>query len=153
MSEETRNIVCPNCTSVNRISSGRDARKAKCGRCHQPLFTGRPASASAKSFATHIQRNDIPVVVDFWAEWCGPCKVMAPVFERAAGEFEPELRFLKVDTEAEAELSARYNIRSIPTLLLFHKGNVVAQRTGAVGVEALRQWLRQHAPSPAPAAS
>jgi thioredoxin 2 len=108
---------------------------------------------SARSFTTHIQRNDIPVVVDFWAAWCGPCKAMAPVFERAAGEFEPELRFLKVDTEAEAELSARYNIRSIPTLMLFHRGNVVAQRAGALGVEALREWLRQHAPSAAPAAS
>jgi thioredoxin 2 len=108
---------------------------------------------SARSFTTHIQRNDIPVVVDFWAAWCGPCKAMAPVFERAAGEFEPELRFLKVDTEAEAELSARYNIRSIPTLMLFHGGNVVARRAGALGVEALREWLRQHAPSAAPAAS
>jgi thioredoxin 2 len=153
MSEQARHIVCPHCTSINRIPAGKDARQAKCGHCHQLLFTGHPTPVSARSFATHVQRNDIPVVVDFWAEWCGPCKVMAPVFERAASEFEPELRFLKVDTEAEAELSTRYNIRSIPTLMLFHKGNVVAQRAGAVGVEALRQWLRQHAPSPAPAAS
>jgi thioredoxin 2 len=153
MSEESRHFVCPNCTSVNRIPAGRDARQAKCGHCHQPLFTGRPTPVSVRSFDTHIQRNDIPVVVDFWAAWCGPCKAMAPVFERAAGEFEPELRFLKVDTEAEAELSARYNIRSIPTLMLFHRGNVVAQRAGAVGVEALRDWLRQHAPSAAPVAS
>ena len=110
---------------------------------------------STSSFATHVQRNDIPVVVDFWAEWCGPCKAMAPVFERVAGELEPELRFLKVDTEAEAELSARYNIRSIPTLMLLYKGNVIAQRAGAVSAETLRQWLSQHAPSasPAPAAS
>jgi thioredoxin 2 len=151
MSEESRHIVCPNCTSVNRISSARDARKAKCGRCHQPLFTGRPASASAKSFATHIQRNDIPVVVDFWAEWCGPCKAMAPVYERVTSEFEPEVRFLKVDTEAEPELSARYNIRSIPTLMLFRNGNVVAQQAGAMGAEALRSWLRQHAASSSPA--
>jgi thioredoxin 2 len=153
MSEEARHIVCPHCTSINRIPAGKDARQAKCGHCHQLLFTGHPTPVSAHSFATHIQRSDIPVVVDFWAEWCGPCKVMAPVFERVAGEFEPKLRFLKVDTEAEAELSARYNIRSIPTLLLFHRGNVVAQRAGAVSAEALRQWLRQHAPSAAPAAS
>ncbi|MGY8676603.1 thioredoxin TrxC [Bradyrhizobium sp. UFLA05-153] len=153
MSEQARHIVCPHCTRINRIPAGKDARQAKCGHCHQLLFTGHPTPVSARSFTTHVQRNDIPVVVDFWAEWCGPCKVMAPVFERAAGEFEPELRFLKVDTEAEAELSTRYNIRGIPTLMLFHKGNVVAQRAGAVGAEALRQWLRQHAPSAAPAAS
>jgi thioredoxin 2 len=144
MSEATRNIVCPNCTSVNRIPSGRDTRRAKCGRCHQPLFTGRPTSVSAKSFAAHIQRNDIPVVIDFWAEWCGPCKAMTPVYERVASELEPKVRFLKVDTEAEPELSARYNIRSIPTLMLFQNGNVVAQQAGAMGAEALRSWLRQH---------
>jgi thioredoxin 2 len=152
MSEDARHIVCPHCTSVNRIPAGKDARQAKCGHCRQLLFTGRPMPVSTGSFATHIQRNDIPVVVDFWAAWCGPCKAMAPVFERVAGEFEPELRFLKVDTEAEAELSARYNIRSVPTLMLFYKGNVVSQRAGAVGAEALRQWLRQHERSAAPAA-
>jgi len=144
MSEEIRHIVCPHCERINRIPGQRDARKAKCGHCHQPLFTGRPIPASAQSVVTHIQRNDIPVVIDFWAQWCGPCKVMAPVYERVASEFEPDLRFLKVDTEAEPELAARYNIRSIPTLMLFRKGNVVAQQAGAMNAESLRPWLRQH---------
>jgi thioredoxin 2 len=145
MSGEAKHIVCPNCNSVNRIPGEKDARKATCGLCHRPLFTGRPNPVTAAQFATQIERNDIPVIVDFWAEWCGPCKAMAPAYERVASELEPALRFLKVDTEAEPELSARYNIRSIPTLMLFQKGKVRAQQAGAMGAEALRSWLRQHA--------
>jgi thioredoxin 2 len=121
MSEDARHIVCPHCNNVNRIPGEKNARAAKCGRCHQPIFTGHPVAATSASFNAHIQRNDIPVVVDFWAQWCGPCKMMAPVYERIASEFEPEIRFLKVDTEAEPELAARYGVRSIPTLMLFHK--------------------------------
>jgi thioredoxin 2 len=145
MSEEARHIVCPHCNSVNRVPRERDARAAKCGRCHQPLFTGRPVPASPESFATHIQHNDIPVLVDFWAQWCGPCKVMAPIYERVAAEFEPDIRFLKVDTEAAPELAARYNIQAIPTLMLFKHGKVVARQAGAMNAESLRSWLRQHA--------
>jgi thioredoxin 2 len=144
MSENARHVVYPSCNSVNRIPREKDARKAKCGQCHQPLFTGRPLPVSPKSFATQIERNDIPILVDFWAQWCGPCRAMAPVYERIASEFEPKVRFLKVDTEAEPELSARYSIRSIPTLMLFRHGKIVAQKAGAVGAEALRSWLRQH---------
>jgi thioredoxin 2 len=147
MREEARHIVCPHCNSVNRIPNEKDARKAKCGHCHQPLFTGKPVPASAKSFATHIERNDIPVLVDFWAQWCGPCKAMAPVYERVASEFEPQVRFLKVDTELEPELAARYNIRSIPTLMLFRKGAVIAQQAGTMDAQALRSWLRRHTAS------
>jgi thioredoxin 2 len=147
MSEDARHIVCPHCNSVNRFPREKNARAAKCGRCHQPIFTGRPVPVSAESFTTHIQRNDIPVMVDFWASWCGPCKMMAPVYERVASEVEPEIRFLKVDTEAEPELAARYGIRSIPTLILFHKGVEVARQAGAPDAQSLRSWLRRNAPS------
>ncbi len=144
MNAPTRNIVCPHCDAVNRIPADKPAGQAKCGRCHRPLFSGKPFPVSARSFATHIQHNDIPVVVDFWADWCGPCKIMAPTFERVAAEFEPEVRFLKVDIEAERDLAARYDIRSIPMLVLFQRGAIAAQRAGVVDATALRAWIRQN---------
>jgi thioredoxin 2 len=144
MSGEKRNIVCPHCDAVNRVPSDKPAAQAKCGRCHKALFTGKPFSVSDKSFAVHIQHNDIPVIADFWADWCGPCKAMAPVFERVASELEPNARFLKVDTEAERSLAARYGIQSIPTLLMFRKGKIVAQRAGASDARSLRAWIDQN---------
>jgi thioredoxin 2 len=114
MIDDARHIVCPHCGSVNRIPAEKNAHKAKCGRCHRPLFNGSSTPASTKTLETHLKHNDIPVLVDFWASWCGPCKAMAPVYDRIATEFEPNIRFLKVDTESEPELAARYNIRSIP---------------------------------------
>jgi thioredoxin 2 len=136
-------IVCPNCNGVNRVPTDKPAAKARCGRCHQPLFGGKPVAATSQTFDTQISRNDIPVVVDFWAEWCGPCKAMAPVYERVATELEPEFRFLKVDTEAAPDLAARYNIRSIPTLMVFRGGKVIAQQAGAVDASRLCAWLKQ----------
>jgi thioredoxin 2 len=144
MNGEKRNIVCPHCDAVNRIPDDKPAKQAKCGRCHNPLFSGKPFPVSAKSFAVHIQHNDIPVVVDFWAEWCGPCKVMAPALERVASELEPEIRFLKVDTEAERDLAVRYDIRSIPMLIMFRKGQIVAQHAGASDARSLRAWIEQN---------
>jgi thioredoxin 2 len=151
MSEASRQIVCPHCDGVNRVPRDRPALQAKCGRCHKPLFTGQPLAASAQSFGKHVGNSDIPVVVDFWAAWCGPCRTMAPVYERAAAEFEPEIRFLKLDTEAAPEVAGRYNIRGIPTLILFRNGAPVDQRVGALDGAALRAWLRPHTAQPSAA--
>jgi thioredoxin 2 len=140
---QTRNIVCPHCTAVNRIPLDKPAGSAKCGRCHGPLFTGKPFPVTAESFATHFLHNDIPVVVDFWADWCGPCKAMAPVFERVAAELEPNVRFLKIDTQSEQDVAARYDVRSIPTLILFRNNKVIARRSGATDQRSLRAWVEQ----------
>ena len=144
MDTATRNIVCPHCDSINRVPADKPAKKGKCGRCHKALFTGGAVPVSAKSFDTHIRHNDIPVLVDFWAAWCGPCRAMAPTYERLAAEMEPDVRFLKLDTEQTPNVAALYNIRAIPTLILFHKGNIIAQRAGASEGQALRAWMQQH---------
>jgi thioredoxin 2 len=139
-------IVCPHCDGVNRVPAGKPMAAAKCGVCHKPLFTGHAVPVTADRFDKHISRDDIPVVVDFWAEWCGPCKAMAPFYERVAGELEPALRFLKLDTDRAPELSARYGIRGIPTTIVFRGGREAARRTGAMDATTLRSWLGEVAP-------
>ena len=135
-------VVCPSCSAINRIPPDRPARQAKCGTCHQKLFSGKPVAANAATFERHITRNDIPVIVDFWAPWCGPCLAMAPAYERAAAELEPDYRLLKVNTEEEQSLAARYGIRSIPTLMLFMHGREIARRAGASDTRGIVSWAK-----------
>ena len=137
-------LVCPHCNAVNRVAAERLGQKPGCGKCHQPLFLGRALELSSASFASHIERNDIPVLVDFWAPWCGPCKAMAPAFAQAAGMLEPHFRLAKVNTEVEQGLAARFAIRSIPTLALFRNGREVARQAGAMGAPDIVRWAQAH---------
>jgi len=135
-------VVCPGCSGVNRVPAARLAGNPVCGTCHVALFQGRPVEVTSATFDTQIGRSELPVVVDFWAPWCGPCKMMAPVFERAAAELEPRVRLAKVNTEAESGLAARFGIRTIPTLVAFRGGKEIARQSGAMDFAGLVSWSR-----------
>ena len=135
-------IVCPACTAVNRIPADKLSAAPKCGKCHQPLFNQQPLELTAASFQQHVKRNDIPLVVDFWAPWCGPCKMMGPAFAQAAAQLEPRVRLAKLNTEAEQNIGAQLGIRSIPTMIVFRNGREVARQAGAMAAPDIVRWVQ-----------
>jgi thioredoxin 2 len=143
---DTLHVFCAGCNTANRVPRARLADGAACGHCKQPLFPGRPLELTKTNFERQVAAGDLPLVVDFWAPWCGPCRMMAPAFEQAAARVAPGVRLAKLDTEAEPEIAGRFGIRSIPTLMAFKDGREIARQSGALALPQLLQWINANVP-------
>ncbi len=142
--EASVRVVCAHCATTNRVPATRLGDGPKCGRCKQPLLPGLPFELTTQSFDRQLAGNDLPLIVDFWAPWCAPCRMMAPAYEQAAAELAPGVRLAKLNTEDEPDVAARFGIRSIPTLIAFRNGREVARQSGAVDLARLLHWITAH---------
>jgi thioredoxin 2 len=142
---ETVHLVCAHCAGVNRVPTARLGENARCGSCHQEVLSDHPLELTSGSFRKHVQHDDLPLAVDFWAPWCGPCQMMAPQFAAAAKELRSEARLVKVNTDAEPGIAGEFGIRSIPTLILFKGGREIARQSGAMGTADIARWIRARA--------
>lgn len=134
-------VACPTDASLNRVPRAKLDRNPKCGRCHNPLFQGKAVELNAANFDSHTLKSDVPIVIDFWAEWCGPCRMMSPNFEMAVPRLEPRVRLGKLDTEAEPAIAQRYGIRGIPSMVMIRRGQEVARTSGAMPTSAIVDWV------------
>tara|TARA_R110001592_G_scaffold302055_1_gene573799 strand:- start:393 stop:830 length:438 start_codon:yes stop_codon:yes gene_type:complete len=139
----TTNVTCQKCNATNRLPTERLKDQPKCGKCKSPVFNGKSIDLNLSNFASFLNNNQLPVLVDCWAPWCGPCKTFSPIFDLAAKEFEPKLRFAKLNTESQKNIASRWNIQSIPTLILFKGGKEVTRVSGALSSGQLKQWLEK----------
>lgn len=140
--QDGTHLVCNECQTVVRVPTDKLTEAPQCPQCHTALFTGHPFTLTADAFDKHVQRSDVPLVIDVWAPWCGPCQMMAPHFEETAKRLEPHARFAKLNSDHEPQLATRLNIRSIPTLIVFRGGQEVARQSGAVDANRLTRWLQ-----------